>query len=99
MTNTETADIAGTVAQVKALSDAGSELVRIAVNTSEAAIAVPTIRERLDAMGCKVPLIGDFHFNGTSCCPTIPSARRRSRSTASILAMSAGVRATTRSSR
>ncbi len=64
MTNTDTADVAATVAQVKALADAGSELVRIAVNTAEAAAAVPAIRERLDVLGCKVPLIGDFHFNG-----------------------------------
>ena len=64
MTNTDTADVAGTVAQVKALADAGSELVRITVNTAEAAEAVPAIRERLDAQGCGVPLIGDFHFNG-----------------------------------
>jgi (E)-4-hydroxy-3-methylbut-2-enyl-diphosphate synthase len=64
MTNTDTADIAATVAQVKALAEAGSELVRISVNTAEAAAAVPSIRERLDALGCTVPLIGDFHFNG-----------------------------------
>ncbi|HEX4522857.1 MAG TPA: flavodoxin-dependent (E)-4-hydroxy-3-methylbut-2-enyl-diphosphate synthase [Casimicrobiaceae bacterium] len=64
MTNTDTADVAATVAQVKALADAGSELVRVTVNTAEAAAAVPLIRERLDAMRCTVPLIGDFHFNG-----------------------------------
>jgi (E)-4-hydroxy-3-methylbut-2-enyl-diphosphate synthase len=64
MTNTDTADVAATVAQVKALADAGSELVRITVNTAEAAAAVPAIRARLDALGCGVPLIGDFHFNG-----------------------------------
>jgi len=64
MTNTDTADIAATVAQVKALSDAGSELVRITVNTAEAAAAVPAIRERLDAIDCRAPLVGDFHFNG-----------------------------------
>src|SRR5213080_1318694 len=61
MTNTDTADIAATVAQVKALADAGSELVRVTVNTAEAAAAVAAIRERLDALGCDVPLIGDFH--------------------------------------
>ncbi|MEO5701955.1 MAG: flavodoxin-dependent (E)-4-hydroxy-3-methylbut-2-enyl-diphosphate synthase [Casimicrobiaceae bacterium] len=72
MTNTETADIGSTVTQVKALADAGSELVRIAVNTSEAAAAVPAIRERLDAMGCKVPLIGDFHFNGHKLLSNFP---------------------------
>ena len=64
MTNTDTADVAATVAQVKALADAGSELVRVTVNTAEAAAAVPAIREKLDAMNCGVPLIGDFHFNG-----------------------------------
>jgi (E)-4-hydroxy-3-methylbut-2-enyl-diphosphate synthase len=64
MTNTDTADAAATVAQVKALADAGSELVRVTVNTREAAAAIPDIRERLDALGCSVPLIGDFHFNG-----------------------------------
>ena len=64
MTNTDTADVASTVAQVKALAEAGSELVRVTVNTAEAAAAVPAIREKLDAMSCHVPLIGDFHFNG-----------------------------------
>ncbi|HET9668698.1 MAG TPA: flavodoxin-dependent (E)-4-hydroxy-3-methylbut-2-enyl-diphosphate synthase [Casimicrobiaceae bacterium] len=64
MTNTDTADVAATVAQVRALANAGSELVRVTVNTSEAAAAVPEIRERLDDVGCAVPLIGDFHFNG-----------------------------------
>ncbi|MBE7524269.1 MAG: flavodoxin-dependent (E)-4-hydroxy-3-methylbut-2-enyl-diphosphate synthase [Burkholderiales bacterium] len=64
MTNTDTADAAATAAQVKALADAGSELVRVTVDTAEAAEAVPAIRDRLDAMGCKVPLVGDFHFNG-----------------------------------
>ncbi len=64
MTNTDTADVAATVAQVKALADAGSELVRVTVNTAEAAAAVPAIRGKLDARGCNVPLIGDFHFSG-----------------------------------
>jgi len=64
MTNTDTADIAGTVNQVFELAQAGSELVRITVNTSEAAAAVPLIRKQLDALGCDVPLIGDFHYNG-----------------------------------
>jgi (E)-4-hydroxy-3-methylbut-2-enyl-diphosphate synthase len=64
MTNTDTADIAATVRQVHELAQAGSELVRITVNTSEAAAAVPRIREQLDAKGCDVPLIGDFHYNG-----------------------------------
>ncbi|HEY8508382.1 MAG TPA: flavodoxin-dependent (E)-4-hydroxy-3-methylbut-2-enyl-diphosphate synthase [Steroidobacteraceae bacterium] len=64
MTNTETADVAATAGQVKSLARAGSELVRITVNTSEAAAAVPRIRELLDQWGVSVPLIGDFHFNG-----------------------------------
>ena len=64
MTNTDTEDVAATVAQVAALARAGSELVRITVNTAEAAAAVPHIRERLAAMSITVPLIGDFHFNG-----------------------------------
>ena len=64
MTNTDTADIEGTAQQVKSLARAGSELVRITVNTAEAAEAVAHIRERLDQQGVTVPLIGDFHFNG-----------------------------------
>src|SRR6202167_3242356 len=64
MTNTDTADIDGTVTQVKALARAGSELVRVTVNNDESAAAVPHIRERLDAQGVATPLVGDFHFNG-----------------------------------
>lgn len=64
MTNTDTEDVSGTTQQVYELAQAGSELVRITVNTSEAAVAVPHIRRRLDALGCRVPLIGDFHYNG-----------------------------------
>jgi (E)-4-hydroxy-3-methylbut-2-enyl-diphosphate synthase len=64
MTNTDTADIAGTVAQVAALARQGSELVRITVDRDEAAAAVPHIRERLDRIGCDVPLVGDFHYIG-----------------------------------
>ena len=64
MTNTDTVDIAGTIAQVADLARAGSELVRITVNSEEAARAVPAIREQLDARGVSVPLVGDFHFNG-----------------------------------
>ena len=64
MTNTDTADVAATVAQVADLARAGSELVRITVNSEEAARAVPEIRERLDALGVNAPLVGDFHFNG-----------------------------------
>ena len=64
MTNTDTVDAVGTAIQVKELAQAGSELVRITVNTPEAAEAVPYIREQLDRMGVDVPLIGDFHYNG-----------------------------------
>ena len=64
MTNTDTADIAATVAQVAALARAGSEIVRVTVNTAEAAAAVPRIREQLERMGVNAPLVGDFHFNG-----------------------------------
>jgi (E)-4-hydroxy-3-methylbut-2-enyl-diphosphate synthase len=64
MTNTDTEDIEGTAQQVKSLARAGSELVRITVNTSAAAAAVAPIRERLAQLGVSVPLIGDFHFNG-----------------------------------
>ncbi|MGH8622174.1 MAG: flavodoxin-dependent (E)-4-hydroxy-3-methylbut-2-enyl-diphosphate synthase [Burkholderiales bacterium] len=64
MTNTDTADVAATVRQVAELARAGSEIVRVTVNNVEAAAAVPAIRERLDALGIGVPLVGDFHFNG-----------------------------------
>jgi (E)-4-hydroxy-3-methylbut-2-enyl-diphosphate synthase len=64
MTNTDTVDAIGTAIQVKELAQAGSELVRITVNTPEAAEAVPYIREQLDRMGVDVPLVGDFHYNG-----------------------------------
>jgi (E)-4-hydroxy-3-methylbut-2-enyl-diphosphate synthase len=64
MTNTDTADAQGTAKQVYELAKAGSEIVRITVNTPEAAAQVPRIRELLDGMGCDVPLVGDFHYNG-----------------------------------
>jgi (E)-4-hydroxy-3-methylbut-2-enyl-diphosphate synthase len=64
MTNTDTVDAIGTAIQVKELAIAGSEMVRITVNTPEAAAAVPHIRDQLDRMGIDVPLIGDFHYNG-----------------------------------
>jgi (E)-4-hydroxy-3-methylbut-2-enyl-diphosphate synthase len=76
MTNTDTADIGATVAQVKALANAGSELVRITVNDANAAKAVPVIRERLGAQGCTVPLIGDFHFNGHKLLGNYPDCAR-----------------------
>src|SRR5882672_729119 len=64
MTNTDTADAESTAKQVFELARAGSEIVRITVNNAEAAMQVARIRERLDALGCEVPLVGDFHFNG-----------------------------------
>ncbi|MDR0775422.1 MAG: flavodoxin-dependent (E)-4-hydroxy-3-methylbut-2-enyl-diphosphate synthase [Azonexus sp.] len=64
MTNTDTADVLATAMQCAELARAGSELVRITVNSPEAAAAVPKIREHLDRMNCNVPLIGDFHYNG-----------------------------------
>jgi len=76
MTNTDTADVAATVAQVHALARAGSELVRVTVNTAEAAAAVPEIRRRLDDLGCTAPLIGDFHFNGHKLLTDSPACAR-----------------------
>jgi (E)-4-hydroxy-3-methylbut-2-enyl-diphosphate synthase len=64
MTNTDTADAAGTAQQCLELAEAGSEIVRVTVNVPEAAAAVPEIKKRLLAVGCKVPIIGDFHYNG-----------------------------------
>jgi (E)-4-hydroxy-3-methylbut-2-enyl-diphosphate synthase len=72
MTNTDTVDVIGTAIQVKELALAGSELVRITVNTPEAAQAVPAIREQLDRMGIDVPLIGDFHYNGHTLLSQFP---------------------------
>ena len=76
MTNTDTADVEATTAQVRALAQAGSELVRVTVNSSEAAAAVPRIRAALDAAGCTVPLIGDFHFNGHRLLQEHPGCAR-----------------------
>ena len=76
MTNTDTEDVAGTVAQVAALARAGSEVVRITVNTLQAARAVPKIRAELDAMGSNVPLVGDFHFNGHKLLTEVPECAR-----------------------
>jgi (E)-4-hydroxy-3-methylbut-2-enyl-diphosphate synthase len=73
MTNTDTVDVIGTAIQVKELAQAGSELVRITVNTPEAAQAVPHIREQLDRMGIAVPLIGDFHYNGHTLLSQYPA--------------------------
>jgi len=72
MTNTDTADIEATVRQVHELWQAGSEIVRVTVNTLEAARAVPAIRERLDGLDCTAPLVGDFHFNGHKLLAQVP---------------------------
>ncbi len=74
MTNTDTADVASTVAQVRALSEAGSEVVRLTVNNDAAAKAVPAIYEKLEAAGCHVPLVGDFHYNGHTLLHDYPEA-------------------------
>ncbi len=76
MTNTDTADIAGTVQQVAALARAGSELVRVTVNNDEAAAAVPHIVEQLDKQGVRVPIIGDFHYNGHVLLTKYPECAR-----------------------
>jgi (E)-4-hydroxy-3-methylbut-2-enyl-diphosphate synthase len=73
MTNTDTVDAIGTAIQIKELAIAGSEMVRITVNTPEAAQAVPYIREQLDRMGIDVPLIGDFHYNGHRLLTDVPA--------------------------
>lgn len=72
MTNTDTADAIATAIQVKDLARAGSELVRITVNTPAAAEAVPAIRDQLDRMGVHVPLVGDFHYNGHKLLQQVP---------------------------
>src|SRR5207302_11306015 len=76
MTNTDTADLQSTVTQVVELARAGSGLVRVTVNTAEAAAQVPRIRERLAAMGCDVPSVGDFHFNGHKLLAEHPECAR-----------------------
>jgi (E)-4-hydroxy-3-methylbut-2-enyl-diphosphate synthase len=76
MTNTDTADTHSTVEQVAELARAGSELVRITVNSPEAAAQVARIRERLDLTGCRVPLVGDFHFNGHKLLAQFPDCAR-----------------------
>src|SRR6266513_1458013 len=76
MTNTDTADLHSTATQVAELARAGSELVRITVNSPEAAAQVARIRERLDLTGCRVPLVGDFHFNGHKLLAQYPDCAR-----------------------
>ncbi|MFT7115291.1 MAG: (E)-4-hydroxy-3-methylbut-2-enyl-diphosphate synthase [Rhodoferax sp.] len=73
MTNTDTVDVIGTAIQVKQLALAGSEMVRLTVNTPEAAEAVPHVREQLDRMGIDVPLVGDFHYNGHRLLTDFPA--------------------------
>ena len=72
MTNTDTVDAVGTAIQIKELARAGSELVRLTVNTPDAAAAVPYIRDQLDRMGIEVPLVGDFHYNGHTLLKDYP---------------------------
>lgn len=76
MTDTDTADVAATVAQARALAEAGSELVRIAVNDPDAAQAAPEVRRALDRAGCAVPLVGDFHYNGDRLLAQYPECAR-----------------------
>ena len=76
MTNTDTADVAGTIEQVAALALAGSEIVRVTVNNEEAAAAVPRIVEGLDKRGMKVPIVGDFHYNGHLLLKKFPATAR-----------------------
>ena len=76
MTNTDTADVAGTVAQMRLLADAGSELVRVTVNNDAAARAVPGIVEQLRDQGCSTPIIGDFHYNGHLLLTRYPECAR-----------------------
>ena len=76
MTNTDTADVAGTIEQVAALALAGSEIVRVTVNNEEAAAAVPQIVEGLDKRGLKVPIVGDFHYNGHLLLKKFPATAR-----------------------
>src|SRR5688572_13471401 len=76
MTNTDTEDALSTARQVEALARAGSELVRITVNTPQAAAQVPRIRDELDRAGCNVPLIGDFHYNGHKLLTQYPDCAR-----------------------
>jgi (E)-4-hydroxy-3-methylbut-2-enyl-diphosphate synthase len=76
MTNTDTADVAGTIEQVAALALAGSEIVRVTVNNDEAAAAVPHIVEGLDKRGLRVPIVGDFHYNGHLLLKKFPATAR-----------------------
>ena len=76
MTNTDTEDIRSTATQIAELARAGSELVRITVNTEKAAASVAGIMERLDMMSCEVPVVGDFHYNGHTLLQKYPECAR-----------------------
>src|SRR6202020_3299850 len=76
MTNTDTADVRGTIQQVAALANAGSELVRVTVNNDAAAAAVPAIVEGLYKLGIEVPIVGDFHYNGHLLLKKYPECPR-----------------------
>jgi (E)-4-hydroxy-3-methylbut-2-enyl-diphosphate synthase len=76
MTDTDTADIQGTVKQIEALAHSGSELVRVTVNDEDSARAVPHIRDRLRALGCNVPIVGDFHYNGHTLLSKYPECAK-----------------------
>jgi (E)-4-hydroxy-3-methylbut-2-enyl-diphosphate synthase len=76
MTNTDTADAAGTATQIEALARAGSQIVRVTVNNEEAAAAIPEIAARLDAVGVSVPIVGDFHYNGHLLLARYPGCAR-----------------------
>ena len=82
MTNTDTADVEATTRQVIELAAAGSEIVRVTVNTEEAARAVPQIREQLWLRGCNVPLVGDFHYHGHLFLSRHPDCAQRARQAA-----------------
>ena len=99
MTNTDTADIEGTVQQVYELARAGSELVRITVDREESAAAVAHIREKLDARDCNVPLMGISILTGINCWSLIPTAPRRWANTASTQVMWAVAPSATRNLR
>ena len=77
MTNTDTSDVEGTVDQIRQLADAGSELVRVTVNNEQAAKAIPEIVRRLEDLGCPVPIIGDFHYNGHLLLTQFPACAKK----------------------
>lgn len=98
MTNTDTANAEATAIQIAQLVRAGSEIVRVTVNTREAAAAIPDIIARLNEVGIEVPIVGDFHYNGHILLREFPKRRACSPSTASTPATSAPDSTTTRTS-